>query len=245
MAKEEYMANRKQKEDGEKPLYLGHRKRLKKRFLTDEGRSMPDYEILELLLTAGIMRKDVKDLAKNLLSKFGTLAKVLNATVERLRAFGLRDNTITYIKLAKTLMDRCSWQNLKEKEDVILNNFDKMIEYCCMEFGHKSYEEVHAIFLDSGLKLITSEILQSGSSSSVAVSVDEIVRRALNTNSGVMILVHNHPAGKARPSSQDIAFTKRLYEAFEFLQIKFFDHIIVTEDAYYSFRENGLIFNKS
>lgn len=82
----------------EKPLYLGHRERLRARFLADDGASMPDYEVLELLLTMSIPRRDVKPLAKKLIAKYGDIGGVLHAPAhELIDVCGLSVNTLALL----------------------------------------------------------------------------------------------------------------------------------------------------
>lgn len=225
----------------EKSLNEGHRERLRDRYKVDRGASMPDYELLELLLMAGIPRRDVKDDAKELLIKFGSLAKILAASDEELAMAGVPKVASHVISLVSTLHKRVSWQNLKENDDNILKSFDSIINYCRTNFGHLSYEEVHLIFLDSSLRVMTTEKLHSGTGTAVSVSMDEVVRMALNHRASKVIMAHNHPGGKCRPSPSDVLFTQKVVEAFSGLNVQFFDHIIITEDDYYSFRENDML----
>ena len=99
------------------PDYLGHRQRLRQRFLLGEGKDMADYELLELVLTMAIPRRDVKPLAKRLIKRFGSFGGVINArAAELLEEEGVKENTLTMLKLIKAATVRVSWQTLKEPQ---------------------------------------------------------------------------------------------------------------------------------
>ncbi len=227
------------KED--KPHYLGHRQRLKERFLTDNGRSMPDYELLELLLTIAIPRKDVKPLAKELIKKFGSFADVINANQSDLLEFGLTLNTITMFKIVVAAAVKMSWQNLSSRDEPVLSNFDYMLDYCRTAMARLEVEEFRVLFLNAKLQIIKEEVMQRGTVNHVAVHPREVVKAALDCGAVSIVLFHNHPGGKASPSGDDREVTKQIVEALRPLNIKVQDHIIITKDNYFSFRTAGLL----
>ena len=93
----------------EQPDYLGHRSRLRERFLKSNGKDMADYELIELLLTYVIPRRDVKPIAKELIRKFGSLGDVVNADISRITEVnGIKENTAIMFKLIKEAAKRCS-----------------------------------------------------------------------------------------------------------------------------------------
>ncbi len=225
----------------EQQHYIGHRQRLRERFLKDEGKSMADYELLELLLTLAIPRRDVKALAKNLIKDFGSFAKVINAPQYKLADYGLSQSTIAAFKVVVAAAIKMSWQELREKNDTVLSNFDYMIDYCKMALAHLEVEEFRVLFLNAHLKIIKEETMQRGTVNNVAVHPREVVKAALECGAMSVILFHNHPGGKASSSKNDMDVTKQICEALSPLGIKVQDHVIITADDYFSFRDNGLI----
>lgn len=225
----------------EKPHYLGHRMRLKERFLKDEGKSMADYELLELLLTIAIPRRDVKQKAKDLINHFGSFNKVITASQNALLSYGLSQNVITILKIIKTSAIKLSWQELNEQDEPILNNFDYMIDYCRTAMSYLDIEEFRVIFLDAKLRIIKEETMQRGSVNSVSVHPREVLKAAIQHNATSVILVHNHPSGKPQPSTKDIEVTKQIIDALKTIDIKVNDHIIITQNSYYSFLEEGIL----
>lgn len=230
-----------EKEEKQQPHYIGHRMRLKERFLKDEGKTMPDYEILELLLTLAIPRRDVKEKAKELITYFGSFSHVIAAPYTKLAEFGLSKNVITVLKLIKVSAIKMSWQKLNESDMPILSTFDYMIDYCMASMSLLDVEEFRVIFLDAKLQILKEEIMQRGSINCVAVHPREILLAALDCKATSVILVHNHPSSSEKPSSQDIKITNQIIDALKIVDIAVQDHIIITPKGYYSFKENNLI----
>lgn len=223
------------------PHYIGHRQRLRERFLIDEGASMPDYELLELILTAGIPRRDVKELAKSLLKKFGKFSKVLHASASELSDCKVPPAAIAYIKVILAAMRKMSWQTLEEHDLPLFSNFDTMIDYARAILSNLQVEEFRVIFLDGSLKLIREKIMQKGTVNAVAVHPREVVKETLDCGASSIIMLHNHPGGKNYPSKNDILTTQNILKALSPLGIKLYDHIIIANESYFSFRENKFI----
>lgn len=226
----------------EPPLYMGHRQRLRERFLRSNGTDMADYEALELLLMYAIPRRDVKPLAKNLIKKFGSFAEVITAPVERLlEVEGIKESSTTLIKFVEYTAKKLSWQNLAFEDVPYITSTDTLIEFCRCSMGYSEVEVLRIIYVDAKLKVLESEVLQKGSVSSVNISARDIVANALKKNASGVIMVHNHPTGDPRPSSNDIEATKRVKVACDTLGITLHEHLIITPSDYYSFAENRLL----
>ena len=125
------------------PDYLGHRARLKQRFMNDEGKSMPDYELIELLLTYVIPRRDVKPIAKNLIRKFGSLSAVLMAKPNDLQEIdGVKESSVVLFKAIKEAARRLAWSELSDGDKPVISNWDAMIDYCRTEMALLDVEDV-------------------------------------------------------------------------------------------------------
>ncbi len=224
------------------PDYIGHRQRLRQRFLVGFGRDMADYELLELLLTFAIPRKDVKPLAKKLITQFGNFANVIAAPEYKLRGIdGIKDNSLTLLKLIHASSQRLCWQNLESDDLPVLFNIDNLIDYCRSTIAYSEVEELYILYLDVKLKIVDKELFQKGSLSSVCSSPREIVKSSIDKNASGIIMVHNHPSGSAKPSSNDIELTKKVEQACSLMGIKLHEHIIITKSDYFSFLEHKLI----
>lgn len=229
-------------ETAEKPLYLGHRARLRERFMVDEGASMPDYELLELLLTMAIPRRDVKPLAKKLISTFGDLVSVIKApSHELLEQCELSPNAIVLLKVVSTCLLRATGYIVEESGKDIITCWDEFYDYCRQLVGYKDVEEFHVFFFDDNLRHKGHVLLSTGTIDKAFVHPREILRRAIEYKASFIILVHNHPSGNVSPSSSDIKLTEDICEACDLMELKIFDHIIVSKYNMYSFKASGKI----
>lgn len=225
----------------DKPLYLGHRERLKTRFLKDEGASMPDYELLELLLTYAVVRRDVKDEAKKLLAHFGSLANVLSASTKELSDYGLTQHTIVLFKIVLSSLRRLTAERLQDKEDVVYTNVDYLIDYCKTAVFESDVEEFHLMLFDPQMHLIKDVLMQRGSVDCVPVYVREIMKVIFENKASSVVLYHNHPSGHCQPSKADIQLTKEIISALKTIKVRVYDHLIVSQNSYYSFHEHHLV----
>lgn len=226
----------------DEPDYLGHRERLRRRFLLGGGRDMPDYELLELLLTIAIPRRDVKPLAKELIRKFGSFAEVVNAPLEELMLVkGVKENTAAVLRIVRECSVRSSLQSLKGTDAPVISDFDAMVDYCRSAMAYQMVEEFRIIFLNSKLYVIGEEIQQRGTVDQVAIHPREVIKSAMMHGASAMILVHNHPSGIVTPSKADMEITKRIKEAAEAVSIRLFDHLIISKSSVYSFHNQGFV----
>ncbi len=213
----------------------GHRQRLREKFLRAGDTAFLDYEILELLLSYGISRRDVKPLAKQLMDRFHSLGNVLDADVEELTACaGLGENTAILIKLIRSLMCRYLKQELAQTD--FMSSSDQFCDYARARLGEYQNEVMMVFFLNSRNMLLDAEILNEGGTDCVVVFPSVIAKKALMRSAKSVVLCHNHPSGIVMPSREDNLVTKNLRAALEPLKIVLLDHLIVSKYDYYSYR---------
>lgn len=226
----------------EKPLYLGHRARLKERFMVDEGASMPDYELLELLLTMAIPRKDVKPLAKKLISKFGDIGSVIKAPAQELLAKAdLSPNALVLLKIVSTCILRSTGAVFEDANENIIRCWDQFEDYCRQLMGYKEIEEFRVFFFDDNWCYKGNKLLSTGTINKAVIHPREILRTAINKKSTFIILAHNHPSGNCKPSQADLNITKEICEFCKMMELEVLDHVIVTKYDLFSFKNAGLI----
>ena len=132
------------------PDYLGHRKRVRDKFLAGGGKDMADYEFLELLLMMSIPRRDVKPIAKNLIRKFGSFAEVVNAdSAELLSCEGIKETSLALLKAVKEAALRMQYQTLKASDQPIINSMDIMIDYFRSSMAYADVEQFRIVWLDT------------------------------------------------------------------------------------------------
>ena len=106
------------------------------------------------------------------------------------------------------------------------------------------HEQVWIIFLTTANTPIAKEMISKGTLNYTAIDNRTILRRVLLNNAAGFILVHNHPSGNPQPSQQDIKMTEKLKKACELMDVKLIDHVIFTDDAFFSFSEEHTYYNK-
>jgi len=226
--------------DAGKPHYLGHRERLRRRFREAGPDSLPDYELLELILFRAAPRRDTKPLAKALLARFGTFAETVNAPDELLAEVpGIGEAAITEIKLVRAAAVRLMRGEVLERP--LLSSWAQVLDYCRASMGFASKEQFRILFLDKRNQIIADEVQQTGTVDHTPVYVREVVKRALELSATAIVLVHNHPSGDPTPSRADIEMTKQIVAAAKPLGVLVHDHIIVGKQGHASFRGLGLI----
>ena len=220
--------------------YLGHRNRLRQRFLDGGQDALPDYELLELLLFRAIPRRDTKPLAKALLNQFGSFPEVINAPEASLKKInGVGDAVITELKLVKAAALRLLQKDLIKKP--VLNSWDAMVSYVTAAMAHEQKEQFRIIFLDKAHQIIADEIQSEGTIDHTPVYTREVVKRVLDVGASAIILVHNHPSGDPTPSKADVRMTREILEALDKIGIRVHDHIIVGRKGHASLRQLELI----
>jgi DNA repair protein RadC len=218
----------------------GHRQRLKRKFLAAGIGAFLDHEILELLLTYAIPRQDVKPQARRLLAAFGSLRGVMDADTGELQKIpGIREHSALLIRLVKELSACYLLQKARGKRQIACTS--ELLDFCRTALGGKKDEEFCVIFLDAQNQIIDCKTVQKGVANQAVVYPRQVLEEALGRKASALILAHNHPSGHVRPSDADIRLTRTIQETARMLDILVHDHIIVGEDRFFSFREEGLM----
>ncbi|WP_297597059.1 DNA repair protein RadC [uncultured Cetobacterium sp.] len=226
----------------EKDQMLGHRKRLREKYLKTGYKGFEDYEILELILTYSIKLRDCKSIAKDLLGRFKTIEKVLKAEVNDLQKIdGIGKETAIYLKVIGDVTLNQYYKNIHKMNITSLKGKSELINYLKGDVGFLKSEEFKVIYLSSDNKIVCDEILFKGTIDRSVVYPRKIMERAIDNRAKGIIFAHNHPSGNLTPSKKDIELTLEMQSILEKVDIKLLDHIIVSEESHFSFYENGLI----
>jgi len=224
----------------DKPHYINHRKRLRERFHKTGADGMHDYELLELLLTFSIPRRDVKPIAKKLIEEFGGLPGVLDADQEHLeKLVGLGAMSASLIRLVKELYASYLSETMKERD--VLSSPDAVINFSRVKLSGLSYEVFMVVYINVKNEVIDYALLQEGTLDNVAVYPRRIIEAALSKHASGVILVHNHPSGNPLPSKEDKLLTKEIADTAFALDLRVLDHLIVGKQGYFSFMENKML----
>ena len=219
---------------------LGHRKRLRERFVKSGLKGFHDYEIIELLLTLGSPRKDCKPQAKEAIQRFKTLRGVLEATPEELQQInGIGSHSVFGIKLAQEVAREFLKQKIMDKP--IFKSSREIFDYLYHSMRDLKKERFKVIYLNSQNQIIEIVDLFEGTVNSSAISPREVIEGAIKYNATSLIFVHNHPSGDPAPSQNDKDVTRDLVYAGAIMRIRILDHIIIGNNTYFSFAGEGLI----
>jgi DNA repair protein RadC len=218
----------------------GHRKRLREKFIKSGISGFHDYEIVELLLALGTPRKDCKQQAKEAIKRFKSLRGVLEAPPEELRKIkGIGPHNAFGIRLVQEVAREFLKERILEKP--ICNSSKEIFDYLYHSMRGLKKEVFKVIFLDSKNQIIEIEDLFEGTLNTSAIYPREVIRSAIKNNAISLIFVHNHPSGSPEPSQSDKDITEDLISATNLMQLEVLDHIIIGDNKYFSFADEGLI----
>lgn len=226
--------------EGGEPDFLGHRQRLRDRFMAGGSSALADYELLELLLAFVIPRQDTKPLAKRLIAEFGSFAAALAAEPRRLgEVSGVGERTLTMLKVVQAAAHKLAQGQVTGRDAI--GSWSQLMDYCQARLGHSAIEEFHVLFLDRKNNLIADEAQQRGTVDHAPVYPREVLKRALELGATALILVHNHPSGDPTPSRADIDMTRQVVQAAQPLGIVIHDHVVIARGRHASFKSLGLL----
>ncbi len=228
--------------DGQPPHFHGHRQRLRNRFVKSGLAGFADHEVIELLLTLAIPRSDVKQPAKALLARFGNLRGILDAPLAELQAVsGIGTVTPVALRVIREVASLYLQQSAESHDALI----DPYVLACFwrLRIGALSNEVFQTGYLDSGYRLLRDgiETLEEGTADRAAVYPRRVIEAALRRGAAALVFAHNHPNGDVQPTEQDKVLTRALVLAATTVQIKVLDHLIVSPDNVFSFRQEGLL----
>jgi DNA repair protein RadC len=224
------------------PTYLGHRHRLRERFLRSGFSGFADYEIVELLLTLAIPRRDVKPAAKALLARFGTVRGVLDAPAEELRRVdGLGEVAPVALRIIRETANLYLQQTAEGGEP--LRDPEALTRFWRSRIGSLPFEVFEVAYLDSAGRLLRDgvERLEEGTVDRATVYPRRILEAALRRNAAAIVVAHNHPNGEVEPSEQDKLLTRALHLASSTVAVRLLEHLVVSPERVFSFREAGLL----
>jgi DNA repair protein RadC len=212
--------------------------RPREKLLERGAMALSDAELLAIFLRTGIAGTDAVSLARQLLSQFGSLRRLLNASqAEFCAAKGLGEAKFVQLQAVLELSKRYLQQQMQR--DTVFNEPKTVKRYLQHAIRREQREVFLLLYLDSQHRLIKTEPLFSGTIDASPVYPRIVVQQALAHNAAAVILAHNHPSGVAEPSRADRAITERVVQALMLVDIKVLDHFIVGDADVISFAERG------
>jgi DNA repair protein RadC len=221
-------------------VHDGHRKRLRERAAKTGLEGFQPHEVVELLLTFTIPRKDVNELGHALVDRFGSFAGAADATREELMAVkGIGENSATLLSLLPQIV--AYYQKDRWGEKPQLENRRKAGEFCTAMFARQRVESLVLVCLDAHKQVLAAETLTQGTVDEAPVYTRAVVECALRHHAQSVLLAHNHPSGIITPSEGDVAVSQQIKRALETVEVELLDHIVVAGSEFASLTDLGLM----
>ncbi|MFQ5735999.1 MAG: RadC family protein [Thermodesulfobacteriota bacterium] len=221
------------------PSNSGHRKRLKDRFSRTSLDGFHDYEVVELLLTFAIPRRDVKPIAKALIKRFGGLKGLFEADMKALSSVsGIGESTAVLLSLFKEAAGAYLLDRRVSRHPPIRSPKD-VLDFLDATLAGEEAESFMAIFLNSKNEILGVEVLHEGAISGMEVAPRAVIEKAFKYNARSVIFVHNHPEGDAAPTGGDRKLAQSLKAAASTIDILIHDYLITGGAEHFSAREVG------
>ena len=222
-----------------KSFHDGHRQRLIERFEKEGLDNFTPVQVLELLMFYSIPRRDTNELAHKLIERFGSVSRVMDASVEELMQVpGIGRRTAVLLHLVKH--SGRYYQVDSNRKGAVMKDIDDCGKFMLPFFIGRQKETVFLLCLNANCNVISCREVGEGDIHAAVISPRQVVEIALAEKASTVVLAHNHPSGVALPSQEDILVTKRLAAALQSVDVTLFDHLIVADDDFVSLAQSGL-----
>lgn len=219
-------------------MHEQHRKRLRKKFLSAAD-AMEEHEILELLLTYAIPRKNTNDIAHRLIDNLDSISAVFNASFTALKSVdGIGEASALFLKVISTIIRL--YEEDKTKPTSLVLSREEVAQILFNKFVCRSEECIALALLNPKQKLVFCDIIAKGALDSVNLFSRDLLKLVVNFDAKYAIIAHNHPSGIALPSMADLAATTEIKELLSTVNVKLIDHVIVSADDYTCLSESKL-----
>lgn len=214
--------------------------RPREKLLNQGAAALSDAELLAIFLRTGIPGRSAVDLARDLLSGFGSLRALLQADLKLFCGHaGLGPAKFAQLQAVMEMGRRHLYEEMQRGD--ALTSPGSVRRYLKSQLLGLPHEVFACLFLDNQHRVIAFEELFRGTLDSASVYPREVVKRALAHNAAALILTHNHPSGVSEPSQADLMLTRRLKESLALVDIRVLDHLVVGDGEPVSFAERGLL----
>lgn len=214
--------------------------RPREKLLAQGAAILSDAELLAIFLRVGVTGKSAVDLARDLLSRFGSLNGIFAADLPSLsQVNGIGASKFAQLQAIFEMSRRALAEEMQTRD--VLSSPQQVRDYLCLKLGGLSREVFMVLFLDAQNRVLAQEELFTGTLTQTSVYPREVVKRALYHNAASVIFAHNHPSGVAEQSRADEVLTTLLKQALALMDIRVLDHFIVAGNSTLSFAERGLL----
>ncbi len=222
-------------------IHKGHRKRMRERFFKYGFNDFSDHEILEMLLFYAYPRRNTNPLAHTILDEYKTLANVFDADIHDLAKIpGVGENIAAFLSMIPALVRLYEKSRFNKK--AYLYDTERIGQYAVTLLKSETNEAFAMICLDSNRCVHWSGIIETGDIDRIEAYPRRVIKEVLKHRAKTVIFVHNHPHGTLLPSVSDKETTRQLTDLLKRIDVTVLDHIIVSENRFYSMAEMGFTF---
>ena len=222
-------------------IHKNHRKRLKDKVKNYGLECLAYHEILELLLTYTISRKDTNPIAHNLLEYFNSFSNVVDANYyDLLKVDGIGPESALFFNVLSQFMEIYNKNKLETKKP-ILNSVTSCVQFFRDFYGIKNNEFMVMACLGKNKRVVKTFLYKGKDETEVSLDLRNIANKINDTGVASIVLFHTHPNGDVRPSVEDLSVTQSILSVCLVNGIDFDDHIILNESDHYSFKHNGIV----
>jgi DNA repair protein RadC len=215
--------------------------RPREKLLKEGEHKLSNTELLAILLRTGVKGDSAIGLARKIIRKFGTFRNMSHTNMSQWKEFkGLGKAKIAQVRAAIEIGRRFREDEIKEDKPKIKSSAD-VAKIFMPRMRDLKKEIFKILLLDSQNKVIGIEEVEEGTVNEASPIIREIMHKVLESFAPSIVCVHNHPSGEVQPSEEDKNFTRQLVRAGDTLSIKILDHVIIGNDAYFSFADERLM----
>jgi DNA repair protein RadC len=237
------LTGKEMKDYPEKPSirYWAESDRPREKLLLKGKAALSEAELIAILIGSGNTTESAVDLSKRILQSVNnSLAELSRLSVGDLQKFkGIGEAKAISVIAALELGRRRRGSEFMAKK--VISSSNAAFEILQMHLSDLNYEQFAIVFLNRANHVIKVESVSQGGTSGTLVDPKKIFKLSIDNNASSIILGHNHPSGNCRPSDADIKLTHKLKEAGKLLDISVFDHLIIGNEKYYSFADEGMM----
>lgn len=214
--------------------------RPREKLLEQGAASLSDAELLAIFLRVGVVGKSAVDLARDLLTQFGSLNGIFAASEPELsQVHGIGSSKYVQLQAIFEMSRRALNEQLQQRD--VFSSPKHVRDYLVLRLGALKREVFLVMFLDAQNRLNATEEMFSGTLTQTSVYPREVVKRAIHHNAASVIFAHNHPSGVAEQSAADEMLTRQLKDALALVDVRVLDHFIIAGNQTLSFAERGLL----
>lgn len=219
-------------------IHKGHRKRLRQRFEEDRFSGCAPHQVMEFLLSYAHTRGDVNPIAHNLINRFGSVDKVLDAPAEELMKIkGVGEKTASFLRMIPAIS--AYYIDSKQSKKETLTTTEELGEYFIPKFLDKTDECSYLLSMNNRRQVLNCSLISEGTATRTPFPIRTVTDILLRYRATAAVVAHNHPNGFAIPSKADCLVTSDLNLHLQKIEVKLLDHIIVSGMEYVSMKDSG------